>query len=106
MTSYYQKGLSTPLIFEAPMETEDPKWLHPRLYPVPATTEMTLELSYDIRWIGNMIRITNLQGQTVMNLQISSKTQRIDISRLQPGVYVLAAKKADGESLLQKFIKL
>jgi hypothetical protein len=99
-------GLSTPLIFESPLPEEDPKWLRPNLYPNPATSMMTLDLSYDIRWIGKMIIISNVQGQTVMTLVISSKTQAIDISRLQAGMYFLATKKEDGESIQQKFIKL
>lgn len=99
-------GLNAPLIFETPLPGEDPKWLHPQLYPNPATSQMTLDLSYDVRWLGRNIQIMNLQGQTIMNVIITSKTQQIDISRLQPGMYFLAAKKADGESIKQKFIKL
>lgn len=100
------KGFDPPLFFDAPLAVEDPKWLHPQLYPNPATTRMTLDLNYDPRWVGKMIRITNIQGQTVMNLTITSKNQGIDISRLQPGLYFLAAKKDDGESIMQRFIKL
>jgi hypothetical protein len=100
------KGLDAPLIFEIPVPEEDPKWLQPRLYPVPATTQLTLDLSYDVRWVGKSIQISNLQGQSIMIVTITSKMQLIDISRLQPGMYFLAAKKGDGESIKQKFIKL
>jgi|CXWL01.1.fsa_nt_gi hypothetical protein len=100
------KGLSTPLIFESPLPKEDPKWLHPQLYPNPATNEITLDLAYDIRWIGKNIFVTNLQGQTVMNVMITSQNMKIDISRLQSGMYFIAAKKDDGESMKQRFIKL
>ena len=99
-------GLNPPLIVETPLPEEDPKWLHPQLYPNPVTTQITLELSYDIRWIGSIIQIVNIQGQTVMNVSITSKKQLINVSRLQPGMYFLAAKKGDGESIKQKFIKL
>jgi hypothetical protein len=100
------KGLDAPLIFEIPVPEEDPKWLQPRLYPVPATTQLILDLSYDIRWVGKSIQVTNLQGQTIMVVTITSKIHQIDISRLQPGMYFIAAKKGDGESIKQKFIKL
>jgi hypothetical protein len=99
-------GLNPPLIFEVPLPEEDPKWLHPKLYPNPATTQMTLDLSYDVRWMGKTIYITNMVGQTIMNVMITSKNQQIDISRLQPGMYFIAAKKGDGESIKQKFIKM
>ncbi|MFZ1259785.1 MAG: M43 family zinc metalloprotease [Chitinophagaceae bacterium] len=100
------KGLNPPLIAESPSTTEDPKWLHPQLFPNPANNELNLDLSYDIRWMGKTIFVTNLQGQTVMNLSITSKNLKIDISRLQAGMYFLAAKKDDGESMKMRFIKL
>jgi hypothetical protein len=99
------KGLDMPLIAEIPLQEEDPKWLQPKLYPIPAATQLTLDLSYDTRWVGHTLQVTNLQGQTIMTLAITSKIQTIDISRLQPGMYFIAAKKADGESIKQKFIK-
>jgi hypothetical protein len=100
------KGLSAPLIFESPIPEEEPKWLDVQLYPNPSTTEINLDLSYDSRWMENTVRITNVQGQSVMNGTITSKIQKLDISSLKPGIYFLAAKRGDGLSILQKFIKL
>jgi Pregnancy-associated plasma protein-A/Secretion system C-terminal sorting domain len=100
------KGLNPPLIAESPLPEEDPKWLQPKLYPNPATNEITLDLSYDVRWVGKTIFVTNLQGQNVMNVVITSKNMKIDISRLQAGMYFIAAKKDDGESMKQRVIKL
>jgi len=68
--------------------------------------ELNLDVAYDIRWIGKSINILNLQGQVMMQVPISSKYQKIDISKLKPGMYFLAAKKDDGESIKEKFIKL
>jgi hypothetical protein len=99
------KGLNNPLIFETPLPEEDPKWLHAQLYPNPASSEIFLDLAYDIRWMGKTIFVTNVSGQSIMNVTITSKKQRIDISKLQPGIYFLAAKKDDGESIKQRFIK-
>lgn len=99
-------GLTPPLIMESPLPDESPKWLHPQLYPNPATTEMTLDLSYDIRWMGKLLTIMNLQGQVISQFPITSKTQTINISKLQPGMYLLIGKKDDGEAIKQKFIKL
>ena len=100
------KGLNPPLIFESPLPEEDPKWLHVKMYPIPASGEIYLDLAYDTRWMGKTIFVTNLHGQHVMNVLITSKIQRIDISKLQAGIYFLAAKKDDGESMKQRFIKL
>ena len=103
LTSY---GLLPPLFNEIPVPEELPTWFHPQLYPNPASTEMTLDLAYDIRWIGKTLRVTNLQGQFVMQLLITSKAQKIDVSQLRPGMYILSGKKDDGSVIKQKFIKL
>ena len=100
------KGLDAPLIFESPLPDEDPRWLESKLYPNPASNELTLDLAYDIRWIGKIIQITNLHGQVLMNVTVTSKLVRIDISKLPTGIYFLAAKKDDGESMKKRFIKL
>ncbi len=100
------KGLNNPSIFESPVPEPDPKWLEVRMYPNPATNDLQLDLSYDPRWMGKTIFISNIQGQSVMNVTITSKIQHIDISKFKPGMYFLAAKKDDGESIKQKFIKL
>lgn len=98
-------GLQAPLIFETPLPVEDPKWLHPQVFPNPAVNEITLDLSYDVRWIGKVLQVINLQGQTVMQVPITNKIQQITISQLKPGMYVISAKKQDGEFIREKFIK-
>ncbi len=100
------KGLTAPLIFDAPLPEQDPQWLHPQLYPNPASNEVNIDLAYDVRWMGKTIFVTNMQGQNVMNVMITSKNMKIDISRLQSGVYFIAAKKDDGESMKMRFMKL
>ena len=100
------KGLQMPLIMELPLPEQDPKWLEVKMYPNPASNELFLDLAYDIRWIGKNIFVTNTQGQNIMNVQITSKYQRIDVSRLQPGIYFIAAKKDDGESIKLRFVKM
>ena len=99
-------GLLPPLIIQAPPPVEElPEWTNARLYPNPASNELILDLSYDIRWIGRQVRITNAQGQSVLQLAVNAKVVKMDISRLAPGLYFLLAKK-DGATIKQKFIKL
>ena len=100
------KGFDMPLLSEILLPTEDPKWLEPKLYPNPATNEIKLDLAYDIRWIGEKIFVTNMTGQSIVNLIVTAKNQVIDVSRLQPGIYFLAAKRTDGLSMKLKFVKL
>ncbi len=100
------KGFNSPTIFESPVEQPDPKWLHVQLYPNPAQNEISLDLSYDSRWMGNMVRITNVMGQPVMNVQINAKLFRVNITSLKPGIYFISSQKADGEKMMLRFIKL
>lgn len=100
------KGLNPPLIFEIPVSEADPQWLHPQLYPNPANSEVNLDLSYDARWIGKTLQIVNLQGQTVMQVTITSKKMQVDLKKLGTGIYFIAAKKDDGESMMMRFMKL
>ncbi|MFI5133020.1 MAG: T9SS type A sorting domain-containing protein [Chitinophagales bacterium] len=101
----YSTGLSAPLIYEAPLPDEPPKWLHPQIYPNPASNELNLDIAYDTRWVGKTLTVLNLQGQILMQIMITSKLQKIDVSKLQPGMYFLSAKKEDGQSIREKFIK-
>ena len=97
-------GLLPPLMMGAPVEEYDPKWLHPQLYPNPAQSVITLDLSYDPRWIGQQLRIVNMTGQPVMHHRIPSTNCQLNISSLKPGVYFLLGSKP-GEEIRFKFVK-
>ena len=99
-------GLGVPQNHDIPLPLDPPNWLFTKIYPVPASEELTLDISSDERWIGKMISVLNLQGQVVKQVQITSRIQKINISKLQPGVYILTAKKEDWGSIKEKFIKL
>jgi hypothetical protein len=99
-------GLSYPLITESPLPEEPPRWLQARLYPNPASDQITLDLAYDIRWIGKTLTISNLNGQLMMQVVITSKIQLININGLKPGVYFISVKKEDGAFIQQKFVKI
>lgn len=99
-------GLDKPLIYESPLPEEDPRWLQVKMYPNPVTTTLFIDFSYDVRWLGKTIFISNLVGQSVNNVTISSKIQAIDVTNFKPGIYFLAAKNDQGVSMKLKFIKL
>lgn len=99
-------GLMAPLFGETAQPGVVNKWDFAQVYPNPASSEMTIDLSYDPRWVGSSLTVTNSQGQFVMQVSISNKIQKIDISKLKQGLYFIAAKKQDGAKIQQKFIKL
>ena len=99
-------GLKPPLFSELILDAGFPKWSQPQLFPNPAFNDLTLDLSYDIRWIGKTIRISNLNGQVVVRQTITSNVMTIDINSLRPGLYFLDGKKEDGACIRHKFMKL
>ncbi len=99
-------GLDKPLIYESPLPEDGPQWLQIKMYPNPVSNTLYLDFSYDIRWVGQTIFITNLVGQSIKNVSISAKNQSIDVSGFKPGIYFLAAKNDQGLSMKMKFIKL
>lgn len=99
-------GLQKPLISGAPIMDEPPRWYYANLYPNPASGEVTIDLSYDIRWIGKMLTLTNVHGQSMMQVRVNTKIMKFDVANLKPGVYFLTGKKEDGTTIKQKLIKM
>ncbi len=98
-------GLSIPTIEEIPLPDAAPQWLHVQIFPNPVITELTINAEYDRRWIGKEFQVINITGQVEMRKTITSKIQKLDVSRLKPGIYFIRAEK-DGEKMMQKFVKL
>jgi len=101
--------LSSPA-FDAPIaemapQDASPRWLHARIYPDPVSTELTINVEFDTRWVGKEIQVINISGQVQLRKIISSKVQKLDVSQLTPGVYFIRAEK-EGEKIIEKFIKL
>jgi hypothetical protein len=99
------KGLNMPLIEQMSLPEKSPTWLHVKTFPNPATNSITIDMEYDGRWIGKEMMIVNMNGIVEMRQMITGRIQRIDISRLKPGVYYLKAEK-EGSRILEKIVKM
>lgn len=98
-------GLGKPVNAEIPLPDAAPRWLHVNIYPNPATTELMLDVEFDTRWVGKELQVINVAGQLEIKTTINSKIQKLDLSRLKPGLYFIRAEKP-GEKIMEKFIKL
>lgn len=98
------KGLSVPVIEQYPLPETPPQWLHIQIFPNPVKTELTVNTQYDPRWVGKQLKIYNVTGQLQFTKTISSTVEKLDISNLKKGIYVISAQK-EGERILQKFVK-
>ena len=98
-------ALGAPVSSEIPLPDPSPRWLRVKIYPDPATTELTLNVEFDTRWVGKELQVVNMAGQIELKKTISSKIQKLDVSRLKPGLYFIHAER-QGERIMEKFIKL
>jgi len=101
----YSKGLNSSTIMGAQLPDFYPQWLKPQVYPNPATSVIKIYCEYDERWIGRKLQVLDISGRIVINTIITAKTQQIDISKLNAGVYFIRAEKEE-EKLHARFIKL
>jgi len=73
---------------------------HFRIFPNPAINTLEAESNSKIE----SIRICDLTGQELINLQPSKNKTRIDVSRLKSGIYFLSAT-ANGITSVKRFVK-
>ena len=100
----FSNALGAPTNPDVVVPESGPRWLHVKIYPDPARTELTINVEFDERWVGKELKITNMLGQVQMRKIITSKIETLDISDLQPGVYFInAAKEAD--QIREEFVK-
>lgn len=97
------KGLNQAWIAEAPVEA--PLKSSFTFYPNPTNGEMILDFEYNASWIGKTISIVNINGVVVSKIQVSSKSQKLNLSQLHPGMYFIQGEN-DDQKIREKFIKL
>ncbi len=91
------------LIYGAFLGTEEKSLasINFNIYPNPAHDRVTIVLS---RTRKATVALLNLSGQIIKKQQIGVNSNRIDISNLLAGVYIVQVTGADGSSSLKKLI--
>lgn len=98
------KGLNEPWTEALPVEEAPVASLAPRLYPNPAGGEVVLDLSGQSQWLGSELKVIAINGIEVRRQKVCSSLQKIDLSRLAPGIYMVWVK-AGSEEIRQKLVK-
>ena len=101
----FSQGFNQPTAAAAALPDFYPRWYNAEVYPNPATDHVNIYFDYDERWQGKELQVIDMTGKLLFRKKIDSKVQRIDLSHLQPGVYIIKASK-ENEAIAQKFIKL
>ncbi|WP_047547900.1 T9SS type A sorting domain-containing protein [Psychroserpens sp. Hel_I_66] len=83
-----------------PLSVDDNTFSSFIMYPNPATNY--LEISARNKF--TTINVSNILGQKVLELNTDSNTERLDVSGLQSGVYLIVVSNGN-ESVVKKFIK-
>jgi glucose/arabinose dehydrogenase len=67
------------------------------VYPNPARDQIQIKTTAVIK-LPAFITISDLQGRVVYEMEVSDKNSNLDISYLEPGVFILTFKNAYGQS--------
>ncbi len=95
-TLLQSKGLNKPWLEESPVATTSST---ARIYPNPASTEITIVLNELAT--GKTVSIFNANGSLVQTIQLNGVGQKVTIATLKPGLYFIK-----GDGFTEKFIKL
>jgi hypothetical protein len=98
------KGLNKPWVTGPPIETPVVNSSF-QFYPNPTNGEMVLNFQYNAGWIGKTVSIVNINGVVLYKFQVSSTNQKINLTQLKSGLYIIQAENGS-EKLRKKFIKL
>ena len=70
------------------------------IYPNPASDEINIKLGNDIE--SMIVEIYNIIGEKVLYKRVNSSYVRIDVSKLEAGVYLISIFKSDETKLNEK----
>lgn len=102
------KGSMEPwAVEEIPLPGETNTVNNLKLYPNPVSAELVLDFEYDLSWVGKQVRLVNMNGVEVKRIQVSSKTQTLNLSGLHSGIYFLqGVNSTNGSRINQKLVKI
>ena len=99
------KGLNDPWLEESPIVETLPANTTLTIYPNPAINELIINFANEGNWMGKELKLLSINGSLIQKIIITSKLQKINTSKLQPGMYILQGENGELK-LKEKFIKL
>ena len=74
------------------------------VYPNPAIDFVNIAVPKEL--VDSEVIITSIDGQTVFSNMLSSENSNINLSRLNPGIYIVSIKNLHSQSINKRFVKL
>lgn len=85
------------------MGTDAPAFAPMRIFPNPAQSELSIYLSE--QYIGAVVEIRNLMGNSLLQMPISAAETRISVADWAQGVYFVHLKTTDGREQTAKLMR-
>jgi hypothetical protein len=98
------KGLNEPWLEEAPVEEIPVTIKEPRLYPNPVAGELTIDITGYDQGTAKELRVMAISGVEVHRQILTGPIQKINLSHLRPGIYMVWLRTGDKE-IRQKLVK-
>lgn len=76
-----------------------------RIYPNPSVSDIVMNFEFDDTWIGQNLSLVNLNGVEISRIRISSRTQKLDVSSLKPGMYFIQGYNGN-KKIREKLVKM
>lgn len=102
------KGLGKPWNFDPVVVRTEPQQTDAvatvNVFPNPATSEFTVHFSAS-GWEGKKLVVSNMNGEVVQSIIVTSTSTKLNISTLKPGIYFIDAVNG-AQRFRQKLLKL
>lgn len=85
------------------LSTDKFSYSNVRLYPNPAQDHLNIKFTHHIA--VKSVEMYNALGQKVPNITYDYTTNRLDIGKLNSGLYILSLESSTGDRLLKKIVK-
>jgi hypothetical protein len=100
-------GLKTPWNLTVPEPVVEAPLVNAsfRIYPNPSSSDIVMNFEFDDSWIGQNLSLVNLNGIVISTIRVNSRTQKLDISSLKPGMYFIQGFNGN-KKIREKLVKM
>ncbi len=80
-------------------------WCAPPFYPNPVANELHVDLPFTSAKVPTTVRLIDMNGRTVRTLAAPAQSNRIDVSDLQAGHYILTVEAGSSHKSFKVLVR-